>query len=80
MCKQELIEKNGKLQPAKNGELSTHIGKFPSGNHADLVVNEYITTLAFKALLPEENVVDLHIGEIDGFSDTILIIKRFSSN
>lgn len=72
-----LTEQDGKLRPAHTGELSTHIAKFPSLHHLDLVANEYLTTLAFKALLPNDNVVDLWISEIEGFSEPALIIKRF---
>lgn len=75
-----LVERLGKLHPAKNGETSTYIAKFPSQNHNDLVTNEYLSTLAFKALLPEDDVVDLHIGEIEGFAEPALIIKRFDRN
>lgn len=72
-----IIEKNGKFIPSKINELSTHIAKFPSQGHADLVINEYLTTLAFKKLLPKDNIVDLWIGEISGFNEPALIIKRF---
>lgn len=72
-----LIERSEKLYPAKNGETSTHIAKFPSQDHNDLVINEYLSTLAFKALLPEDDVVHLHIGKIEGFTEPALIIKRF---
>lgn len=72
-----LIERDGKFLPSAIGELSTHIAKFPSRNHDDLVLNEYLTMLAFQALLPKEEIVDLHIGGIEGFSEEALIIKRF---
>ncbi len=72
-----LIEHNQKFYPVKQGELSTHIAKFPSQKHPDLIINEYLSTLAFKALLPEDDVVLLHIGNVEGFSEPILIIKRF---
>ncbi len=72
-----LIERDGKLYPTRIGELSSHIAKFPSATHSDLVFNEYLSTLAFKALLPDDIVVDLSIGEIQGFSEPALIIKRF---
>lgn len=72
-----IIEENGKFIPSKINELSTHIAKFPSQGHADLVINEYLTTLAFKKLLPKDNVVDLWIGEVKGFDEPALIIKRF---
>lgn len=70
-------EINGILHPAKIGEVSTHIVKFPSRHHDDLVVNEYLTTLAFKQLLPDDKVVELKIGEIKSFNEAVLIIKRF---
>lgn len=72
-----LIEEDGKFRPARMKELSTHIGKFPSPRHEDLTANEYLTTMAFKALLPDDRIVDLHLGRIDGFTDQALIIKRF---
>lgn len=72
-----LIKRKGKFHVAKTGEISTYIAKFPSHHHEDLVINEYLTMLAFKALLPNDDVVDLHIGEVQGLSDPALIIKRF---
>lgn len=72
-----LIERDGKLRPARTDELSTHIGKFASPRHDDLPANEYLTTKALKALLPDDDIADLHIGRIDGFKDPALIIKRF---
>jgi len=72
-----LIERDGKFYPARTDELSTHIAKFPSPRHDDLTANEYLTTLAFKALLPDDEIVDLHMGQVEGFDDPALIIKRF---
>lgn len=72
-----VIERNGKYYPARVGELSTHIAKFPSSNHSDLIDNEYLTTLAFKALLPDDEVVDLSVGSVEGQSEPALVIKRF---
>ena len=72
-----LVERKGKFYPTKLNELSTHIAKFPSQGHDDLVINEYLTTQAFRTLLPDDHVTDLWIGEIDGFSQPALIIKRF---
>ncbi len=72
-----VIERNGKHYPARVGELSTHIAKFPSSNHSDLIDNEYLTTLAFKAFLPDDEVVDLSIGSVEGQSEPALVIKRF---
>lgn len=72
-----LVEKKGKFHPARSGELSTYIAKFPSQGHADLVMNEYLTTQAFNALLPGDRAVDLQIAGVEGFQDPALIIKRF---
>lgn len=72
-----LIQREGKFYPAETGQISTHIAKFPSPHHDDLVINEYLTMLAFKALLPSDDIVDLQIGEVQGISDNALIIKRF---
>ncbi len=72
-----LIEQNGKFRPAKSGETSTHIAKFPSRDHPDLIINEYLTMQAFKALLPDDPIADLKIDTVTGSSDPALIIKRF---
>ncbi|UVT19732.1 MAG: HipA domain-containing protein [Nitrospira sp.] len=72
-----LIEEDGKFRPARARELSTHIGKFPSPRHEDLTANEYLTTMALKALLPDDSIVHLYMGRIEGFTDQALIIKRF---
>ncbi|MBN9413010.1 MAG: HipA domain-containing protein [Candidatus Paracaedimonas acanthamoebae] len=72
-----IIERERKYYPATVGKLSTHIAKFPSSEHANLIINEYLTSLAFKALLPDDDVVDLSIGSIEGVSEPALIIKRF---
>ncbi|MGE0471263.1 MAG: type II toxin-antitoxin system HipA family toxin [Nitrospira sp.] len=72
-----LIEDHGTFRPVRAKELSTHIGKFPSPRHDDLTANEYLTTMALKALLPDDPIVDLHMGRIEGFPDQALIITRF---
>ena len=72
-----VIEKNGVFQPARTDELSTHIAKFPSSNHPDLIENEYLTTLAYKALLPDDAVVALQMGHVAGVNDPALLIERF---
>lgn len=72
-----LIKNQGKCLPTKSNELSTHFAKFPSQNHSDLIINEYLATQAFKALLPHDDIVEMSLGEIDGFTHPALIIKRF---
>lgn len=72
-----VIEENGIFRPTRIDELSTYIAKFPSANHPDLIENEYLTSQAFKALLPDDDIVELNIGEIKGLDDPALLIKRF---
>lgn len=72
-----VVEEGGIYRPARINELSTHIAKFPSANHPDLTLNEYLTTLAFKALLPDDEIVDLGIEDVKGLGEPALLIKRF---
>lgn len=72
-----IIEKDYHFYPTKSNQLSTHIAKFPSAHHLDLVANEYLTMQAFKELLPEEEMAELQIGKVAGFEEDVLIIKRF---
>jgi len=72
-----VVEEGGIYRPARINELSTHIAKFPSANHPNLTLNEYLTTLAFKALLPDDEVVDLGIEDVKGLGEPALLIKRF---
>lgn len=72
-----VVAEGGIYRPARINELSTHIAKFPSSNHPDLTLNEYLTTLAFKALLPDDEIVDLGIEEVKGLGEPALLIKRF---
>lgn len=72
-----IIEESGNFRPAKSGELSTHIAKFPSSNHADLMENEYLTTLAFKTILPDDEAVELFFSPVKGLDKPALLVKRF---
>jgi serine/threonine-protein kinase HipA len=72
-----VIERQGKYYASRMNELSTHLAKFPSNNHPDLIENEYLTMKAFQALLPEDDVVHLTIDIIEGLKEPALIIKRF---
>ena len=72
-----VVEEGGIFRPARIDELSTHIAKFPSPGHPDLIDNEYLTTLAYKALLPDNEIVELDIKSIDGLDEPALLIKRF---
>jgi len=72
-----VVERDGKFYPTKMGEVSTHIAKFPSREHDDLVMIEYYTMHAYSAVLLTDSIVDLWIGEVEGFPEQALIIKRF---
>lgn len=72
-----IIERDGKFYPTKSKELSTHIAKFHSAMHPDLIYNEYLTMRAFQKLLPSDEVVEIGIGSIEGQDEPALIIKRF---
>ena len=74
-----LIEDHETFRPARAKELSTHIGKFLSPRHEDLIANEYLTTMALKTLLPDDPIVDLHMGRIEGFPDQAQWVKRLET-
>jgi serine/threonine-protein kinase HipA len=76
-AKLAITESSGKFQPAKPGELSTYIAKFPSFGHYDLVENEYLTTLALKVLLPDDKCAHMLVSEVAGINEQALLIKRF---
>ncbi len=72
-----IIKENNFFRPTQINELSTHIAKFSSPTHPGLLENEYLTTQAFKALLPDDNIVELNINNIKGIDTPALLIKRF---
>lgn len=71
------LKDGGRIRPARRNEISTHIAKLPSGSLRDIVENEFITTAANRALLPDDDVVDVEIGAVDGIEERALIVKRF---
>lgn len=75
--KMAVVKEKQTYRLAKMGELSTHIAKFPSSSHSDLIENEYLTTKAFAALLPKEPVVAMDINSIEGIDGQALLIERF---
>ena len=72
-----VVLRGNRFRPAKVNELSTHIAKFPSQHHANLVLNEYLTTEAFKCLVPQDEVVEMKMEKLEGFDQDVLLIKRF---
>ena len=72
-----VVEENGVFRPSRTDELSTHIAKFASSRHPDLVENEYLATLALKALLPDDDIVDLRMEGVAGLDEPALLVGRF---
>ena len=72
-----VIERNGKFYPSKAYERSTHIAKFSSATHADILENEFLTTKALHTLLPNEDVVSPFFQTIEGVKEPALLIARF---
>jgi serine/threonine-protein kinase HipA len=73
-----LVVKDGtQFRPARRTETSTHIAKLASGSLNDIIENEYITTVASRALLPDDSLVDVNIGSIHGIDARALLIQRF---
>lgn len=73
-----LVVKEGKhYRPVRPGELSTHIAKLSSGNLANLIELEYLTTEALCKLLPDDDVVDMEITTLPSIKEQALVIPRF---
>lgn len=72
-----VVKDNNQYRPVRPEELSTHIAKLPSGNLTQLIALEYLTTLAVKKLLPDDEVVDLEIAALATIHEQALIIPRF---
>lgn len=71
------IKDGNRIRPAGRTETSTHIAKLPSGSLRDIVENEFIATAANRALLPDDNIVDVEIGAVEGVDGRALIVRRF---
>jgi serine/threonine-protein kinase HipA len=73
-----LLVKDGKsYRPVGPDEISTHIAKLPSGNLANLLELEYLTTRAVRKLLPDDDVVDMEIVHLPAVQEDALIVPRF---
>jgi serine/threonine-protein kinase HipA len=64
-------------RPARQDETSTFIAKMPSGALRDIVENEYLTTIACRGLLPDDEVVEPVIAKLKGIDDRVLVVPRF---
>lgn len=58
-------------------ETSTYIVKLPSGTLRDIVENECLTTLACRALLPDDDIIAPEIGTLEGMQQRALLVSRF---
>lgn len=73
-----LVVQDGKrFRPARRDEPSLFIAKLPSGTLRNIVENEFLTTTACQALLPDDEIVDLRVGSVDGIEGRALIVRRF---
>ena len=71
------VKDGDKYRPARRGETSQFIAKLPSGALRDIVENEYLTTIAVGALLPDDSTVEAKIARIEGVQNRALLVKRF---
>jgi len=71
------VKEGRKYRAARSNEISTTIAKLPSGTLRDIVENEYLTTHACRALLPDDDIVDPQIGTLEGIQQRALLVPRF---
>jgi serine/threonine-protein kinase HipA len=64
-------------RPARRDETSMFIAKLPSGALRDIVQNEYLTTTACRALLPDDDTVEPVIATLTGIKERALVVPRF---
>lgn len=72
------VQDNRGFRPARRDEQSTYIVKRPSGTLRDIVENEYLTTIANAAMLPDDAITEVEIATVEGLGDErALLVKRF---
>jgi serine/threonine-protein kinase HipA len=71
------VKEGRRYRPAQPEETSRFIAKLPSGALRDIVPNEYLTTVAFRALLPDDEIVEPVIATLEGIQEPALIVPRF---
>src|SRR5438132_618724 len=71
------VKEDQNYRPARLTETSTFIAKLPSSALRDIVENEYLTTIACRALLPDDEIVEPMIGQLQGINERALIVPRF---
>jgi serine/threonine-protein kinase HipA len=71
------VETGTGFRPAREGELSTHIAKLPGGNLREIVPLEYLSTLAARTLLPDDEIAETQIAPVESIAEECLLIRRF---
>jgi len=71
------VKEGRKYRAARSNESSTYIAKLPSGTLRDIIENEYLTTIACRALLPDDEIVDPEIAILEGIKERALLVPRF---
>jgi serine/threonine-protein kinase HipA len=72
-----VVKDSETYRPVRPNELSTHIAKLTSGNLRNILELEYLTTRAVRALLPDDQIVDMEIKHLPAIKEDALIIPRF---
>lgn len=75
-----VVKKGKKFYPCVERELSSHIAKFASMGHANIVVNEYLTGIALSSILNKDKLANMKISYVEGISEEALLIERFDRN
>lgn len=65
------------FRPARRDERSTHIAKLPSGSLREIVPLEWISTAAYRALLPDQDFPEMELAPLGNIAPEALIIGRF---
>ena len=75
----KILVKNadGQFKITQANELSTHIAKFKSEECPDLIELEYLSAIAVKFLLPEDQVYNVQIANLNELNENALVIERF---
>jgi serine/threonine-protein kinase HipA len=71
------VKEGRSYRPARRDETSAFIAKLPSGALRDVVENEYLTTVACRALLPDDEIAESEVAKLEGVNEQALLVKRF---
>lgn len=71
------VREGRRYRPARRDETSTFIAKLPSGALRDIIENEYLTTIACRTLLPNDEIVAPVLASLEGIKERALLVQRF---